>query len=94
MIDKHQRNYPNIIKVIDAVWVEFDVNTKDIRRSSRGRGCANIPRWAALNLCRELSQATPKAIAVEFGMRHISVVSSAAYKLQMILDENDLVDES
>jgi len=47
------------------------------------RGSENLARWAALYLCRELSQIRLKVIADEFGMTHISGVSKAVGKRKM-----------
>jgi hypothetical protein len=54
----------------------------------RGRGSKNMPQWAALYLCRKLSQTRHKVIAGEFGITHISGVSRIVYKLKLILDAN------
>ncbi len=94
LIDRYQGNYPSIQKIIVTVAEEFDVDVQEIRQSRRGRGSRNIPRWVALYLCRELSQATLSRISGEFGLTHISGVSQAVYKLQRYRDKNALIDES
>jgi putative transposase len=66
---------------------EFCVEAKEIVKSRRGRGSENIPRWVALYLCRELSQATLKVIVGKFVITHISGVSRAVDKLKLILDK-------
>jgi putative transposase len=88
LIDQCQGNYPSINTIIEAVAEKFCMEVKEITKSRRGRGSENIPRWVALYLCRELSQATLKVIAGEFGIAHISGVSRAVHKLKLILDKN------
>ncbi len=83
LIDQHQGNYPSIKTIIKVVAEEFKVEEKEIIKSRRGRNSENIPRWVALYLCRELSQATLKEIASGFGMQHISGVSKAAKKMEL-----------
>jgi hypothetical protein len=73
---------------------EFCVEAKEIVKSRRGRGSENIPRWVALYLCRELSQARLKVIVGEFGITHISDVSRAVDKLKLILDKNAKIKAS
>ncbi len=94
LIDRYQGNYPSIQKIIVTVAEEFDVDVQEIRQSRRGRGSRNIPRWVALYLCRELSQATLSRISGEFGLTHISGVSQTVYKLQRYREKNALSDES
>ncbi len=90
-IDKIQGNYPSIDRIIEACAIAFEVDSSTIRTSARGRGSRNIPRWAALYLCRELSQSKLHEITDAFGMTHISGVSRAVYKLQPIMEENGSV---
>jgi len=90
-IDKLQGNFPSIDMIIKATAKVFDVDLSTIRRSARGRGSKNIPRWAALYLCRELSQARLHEIASVFGVTHISGVSRAVYKLQEVMIEDGSV---
>ena len=90
-IHKLQGNYPSIEKIIEATAQAFEVKSSSIRTSARGRGSKNIPRWVALYLCRELSQARLHEIADGFGMTHISGVSMAVYKLQPILEQDGSV---
>jgi chromosomal replication initiation ATPase DnaA len=81
----HQENYPGINTIIEAMAEEFCMEVKEITKSRRSRGSENIPRRVALYLCRELSQATLKVIAGEFGIAHISGVSRAVHELNLIL---------
>jgi REP element-mobilizing transposase RayT len=90
-IHKLQGNYPSIEKIIEATAQAFEVRSSSIRTSARGRGSKNIPRWVALYLCRELSQARLYEIADAFGITHISGVSMAVYKLQPILEQDGSV---
>ncbi|MFT7672057.1 MAG: putative transposase [Gammaproteobacteria bacterium] len=94
LIDQHQGNYPSIKTIIESVAEEFEVEEKEITKSRRGRNSENIPRWVALYLCRELSQAALKEIASGFGMQHISGVSKAAIKLERVLDKKYSIQKS
>jgi putative transposase len=94
LIDQHQGNYPSINTIIEAVAEKFCMEVKEITKSRRGRGSENIPRWVAIYLCRELSQATLKVIAGEFGIAHISGVSRAVHKLKQILGKNAKIKAS
>lgn len=94
LIDQRQGNYPSINSIIDAVVKEFGIDINEIKKSRRGRGSENMPRWVALYLCRELSQSTLKVIAGEFGITHISGVSRAVDKLKLKLDENTRIKAS
>ncbi len=58
------------------------------------RGSENLARWAALYLCRELSQIRLKVIADEFGMTHISGVSKAVGKLKLKMGEKTRIKTS
>jgi putative transposase len=67
---------------------DFRVEAKEIVKSRQGRGSEDIPRWIALYLCYELSQATLKIIVGEFEITHISGVSRVVDKLKLMLDKN------
>jgi putative transposase len=94
LIDLHQGNFPNIKEIINAVAKAFGVEALEITKSRQGRGSENIPRWVALYLCRELSQATLKTIAGEFSIVHISGISKAVSKLQLMMEENQVIEDS
>jgi putative transposase len=70
---------------------DFRVEAKEIVKSRQGRGSEDIPRWVALYLCRELSQARLEIIVGEFGITHISGVSRAVDKFNLILDKNVII---
>jgi putative transposase len=90
LINQYQGNYPST----KAVAGKFCVEAKEIVKSRRGRSSENIPRWVALYLCRELSQATLKVIVGEFVITHISGVSRAVDKLKLILDKKARIKAS
>jgi len=54
---------------------------KGIYTSARGRGSANMPRWMALFLSREVGKHPLNEICKAFGMTHISGVVQAVISL-------------
>ena len=66
---------------MSAVAQQMRVEEKSIYTSARGRGSANIPRWMALYLCREVGKHPLNEICKAFGITHISGVAQAVKSL-------------
>jgi len=67
------------------------VEEKSIYTSARGREFANIPRWMALFLSREVGKHSLNKICHAFGMTHISGVDQAIKSLNMaVYDDKKL----
>jgi len=58
------------------------VSEKSILKAARGPGSKNIPRWAAMYLCQELTGATLQEIAKRFGLKRYGTVSTTIGKLK------------
>ena len=77
-----QGRLPRIDEIVAQVAKQFGVTKESIIQARRGRGSANVPRWIALYLCRELGGGHLREICQEFGLGHISGVSQAAVKVK------------
>jgi len=76
-----QDRLPAISTIVSAVAQQMKVEEKSIYTSARGRGSANIPRWMALFLSREVGKHPLDEICKAFGMTHISGVAQAVKSL-------------
>jgi len=79
--NKLQGRLPAISTIVSAVAQQMRVEEKSIYTSARGRGSANIPRWIALFLSREVGKHPLNEIGKAFGMTHISGVAQAVKSL-------------
>ena len=79
--DKYQGRLPAISTIVAAVAQQMKVEEKSIYTSARGRVSANIPRWMALFLSREVGKHPLNKICQAFGMTHISGVAKAVKSL-------------
>ena len=78
----HQTVIP-IESVVQAVATAFDVERNSVVEGKRGRGKENIPRQAAIYLCRrELGRAL-KEIATHFHLQHYASVSEITRRFEI-----------
>lgn len=73
---------PSVKTVVTAVASQFKVSEKSIYQAARGPGSKNLPRWAAMYLCQELSGVTLQDIAKRFGLKRYGTVSTTIGKLK------------
>jgi len=78
---------PSITKVVTAVAKQFKVTEKSIYQAARGPGSKNVPRWAAMYLCQEVSGVTLQEIAKRFGLKRYGTVSTTIGKLKYEFQE-------
>lgn len=83
-----QARLPTIATIVSTVARQMHVEEKSIYISARGRGAANIPRWMALFLSREVGKHALNEISPAFGMTHISGVAHAIRNLEKAVNEN------
>ncbi len=83
------RERPTIKGVVKATADVFGVPPKRIYESRRGRGSRNIPRLAAMTLCRGPGGHSLRDIASAFGIGHYASVSVAANRLKGMVNADD-----
>ncbi len=71
--------------VVQAVATAFDVETNGVVEGKRGRGKENIPRQAAIYLCRRELGFALKEIAIHFHLQHYASVSEITRRFEVRL---------
>jgi len=84
---------PTITDIIMAVAKEFDVTTKRIRGSVKGKQKENIPRKLAMYLSQKLGDIPLKQIAEYFHLKHVGSASVAIYGVKEMLKEGQFKNE-
>ena len=79
---------PSCRQIISAVAKEFKVSEASIYKAARGPGSKNVPRWAAMYLCQELSAVTLQSIAKLFKLKRYGTVSTTVGKLKKEFGED------
>ena len=79
---------PSCKQIISAVAKQFKVTESSIYNAARGPGSKNVPRWAAMYLCQELSAVTLQAIAKLFKLKRYGTVSTTVGKLKAEFDDD------
>jgi len=77
--------------IIDAVAEQFGITPESIRKTTRGQGARNVPRWIAMKLCQERGGAKLREIAEQFHVGHYSTVSQTIGRLNRLLDDDEIV---
>jgi len=88
-----QSRLPSVKEIVAQTAKRFGVSKESILHAARGRGQANVPRWAALYLCREVGGYSLREICQEFGLGHISGVSQASTKLKSACGEDKSLEK-
>jgi len=83
------RERPTIKRIVKATAEVFGVPPKRIYESRRGRGSRNIPRVAAMALCRSPRGHSLGDIASAFGIGHYASVSVAANRLKGMVNADE-----
>jgi len=83
---------PAIATIVSAVAEQMEVEEKSIYTSVRGP--ANIPRWMALLLSREVGMHSLNEICQAFGMTHIPGVAQAVKSLERAADNDKKLSKS
>ncbi len=88
-IDKKGLKHPvPLAQIIEAVANYYQVAEATIKRTKRGKGKRNIPRWVAMKLCQEVGSAKLTEIAEVFEVGHYSTVSQTIGRLNRLKNED------
>ncbi len=79
---------PSCKQIISAVARQFKVTESSIYNAARGPESKNVPRWAAMYLCQELSAVTLQQIARLFKLKRYGTVSTTVGKLKIEFAED------
>jgi hypothetical protein len=82
------REPPGMDRIIEATAEAFGIDKGDMYVSRRGRGGGNLPRLAAMSLCRTLGGHPIEKIVRKFGLRHYSSASVASSRLKRRMADN------
>lgn len=88
-IDKKGLKAPvSLVTIIKTVATYYQVNGAEIKKTRRGKGKRNIPRWVAMKLCQEVGSAKLTEIAALFNVGHYATVSKTISRLNQLMGEN------
>jgi len=75
--------------IVSRVAKHFHCSERSIYETPRGRGPKNIPRWAAMRLCRDYSGRTLVEIGKMFGVGNYCTVSQTIARLGRLTETDE-----